>query len=235
MKKNYLKKYEAYLAPLLVALLAILTTGTFLKPKLARILEIQDSLNDRRQHLMTLEQKVRALEGLDKQELTQKTKTALKALPAEKDIPLVIAVLKAVAEEKEISLAVINTSPGEVASGAAAAKVLGDSVAVGFSVKANGDLVPLAESLMRLEAVLPLMRLTRASINREQENDYFASLELEVFFLDLPSEIGAAEKPLPIISAEERAAFEQLLTFKPVVGEAVMPSVPTGKENPFSL
>jgi len=236
--KSSLQKYQVYLAPLLVGLLIVATASAFLKPKVALILASGSELSQKKQALARLTQKVAALQGLDPQTLNTKTQLALKALPVEKEVPWLIRTVKAVAEETGVVLGELNVDPGELASASAKpsqAEGKSNLTVLEFDLNAEGALELLVDFLARLEAVLPLMKLTDVAFGQASEGVFQLSLASENFVMGLPPTMAVTDQPLASIGQEEEDAYQELVSFKPTLGEAVMPSMPVGKEDLFNL
>ena len=81
------KNVKSLLLPGIILILVILISLFWLKPKVLVVVKIRRDLITSQKTLAELTKKLATLEGLSKTELSEKVDLALKVLPAEKDIP----------------------------------------------------------------------------------------------------------------------------------------------------
>ena len=239
-EEKKLSDYQPFLLPVMAALLVFLTAFTFLKPKVSAIIEGQKRLSQNKQALARLTEKIAALEGLNQTELTRKTDILLTALPAEKDVPRLLATYKGLAQEIGVVIQQIEVKPGELASpeGGQVVPVGGQASPppfLAFQIGVSGELEKVGIFLDELEKTLPLMRIKRVSLSQKKGNLFESGIELQAFFLSLPGELGPVEEALPLISQREEEVYRQLADFKAIELKESLSLTPAGKENLFTF
>lgn len=229
-KEKKLSDYKNFLLPGIVTLLVFLTTLSFLKPKVAAIIEVQKKLSQNKKNLTLLTQKLAALEGLDQTELTKKTDLLMAALPSEKKVPQALIIFKNLALETGVELEEIQVDPGEL-------DVESEEEFLSFNIKLSGSIEKIGTFFDKLEKTFPLMRLIVVDLSRPEGDLFNASLEVQSFFLSLPKTLGAAEEELSLVTPQEEAIYRRLVDFKAfqLKEELPLPLTQTGKENPFTF
>ncbi len=241
MKKTDLKliltRYRPFFFPLLIGLAILILTITLLIPKITQIFELRQDLSKEKARLAKLTQKLAELNGLDDNELTTKATLMVVALPAEKDVPLILATLSSLGKETGMEVENVKVSPGELSteSGKIKKKEKGEETpTLPFEVLAKGTMESLKNFLNRLGSTIPVMRVESASLSFE-EGEWQAKISLDTFFLSLPKTLGAVETPLAEITPEEELIYKRIEKYRAPAIEGDLPSVGTGKEDPFSF
>jgi Tfp pilus assembly protein PilO len=241
MKKADLKliltRYRPFFFPLLIGLVILFLTITLLIPKITQIFEVRQSLSKEKARLAKLTQKLADLEGLDDNELATKATLMVVALPAEKDVPLILATLSSLGREAGMGIESVKVSPGELSTESGKIKKKGkeeETPTLPFEVLVKGTIESLKNFLDRLGSTIPVMRVESASLSFE-EGEWQAKISLDTFFLPLPKSLGAVETPLAKISPEEELIYKRIEKYQAPAFEGDLPSVVTGKEDPFSF
>lgn len=225
-------KYKFYFLPVLVLLIILITGSIFLKPKVVSLIEIQKKNSLERKRLSRLTEKVVALEGLDVNELTVKSDSLLRALPAEKDIPNFLASIKIISQQAGVSLLSLGVDPGALGTASSETKSL---PFVSFNLLVQGEKDKIKDFIQKIETVIPLMRVTNLSLSDKEDNIVDGNIVLNAYFQPLPEDIGSIEQPILAITKEEDDTYQTLASLTPVATESSLPEVPSGRENPFSL
>lgn len=233
MKK--LRNFGDYLIPILVVLLAVFASFSFLMPKIAAIFKLQKEVSQNKKNLASLVQKVNFLEGLNQTELTKKTDILLAALPAEKDVPRLLITFKTLASQTGVELEQIQVTPGELVSTENGQATSSTLPFLPFKIQAFGELKEIRNFLDKIEKTFPLMKIADVSLSGTQEDLFAATINLDAFFLPLPKGLGPAEKALPLLSLQEEETYQRLTSFEKVELPEGLPPVQSGKENLFSL
>jgi len=219
---------ESLLIQFFLVIMIVFTGGLFLRPKVVDIFQMRKKINEEKKKLVKLTQKEAFLESLDEYELTSKTQFLLKILPTERDIVWPLATLKLLASELNLEVNSIQTDLNEN-------KLDARLFSNGFSLGIIGDKENIKEFLERIKTTYPLMKIENLSISLQSESRFGANLKIKVFFLDLPEKIGSTEDPLPLVASAEEKIYQKVSGFSSPLKEKIIPSVPAGKENPFSF
>lgn len=229
----------AELRPFLIPgaiILFILASGLLLiRPRLNEIFLIQKNLKKEEKRLAQLTAKTASLEGLDQVELSEKAEITAKVLPSEKDLPLLLSVIKTLAAKNNLELLSVQANPGELATVSAQQKKEA-LPSLSFKITVSGQMGDFKEFLARVAKTAPL--LTTESIDVEGEGitgSFEANLAVDSPFLSPPASLGLPEKPLPEITREEDETYQKLAQFDFLLVEEELPLVPAGKENPFAF
>lgn len=223
---------------LILLFLVIFFAGLFfLREKIFQIIEFRQKNSLDRQKLALITEKVATLEGLDVNELSSKTEILLKALPAEKNISNILLSLKLLVDQTGLEFKGFEVEPGELSTESAQMKEpeRENLPFMLFALTINGDYQKLKDFLERVETAFPLMRLQKVSFSSEKEGSSETILDLKAFFLPLPQTLGTIDAPLSLVTPQEENAYRQLSKFTPVLSEEALPTIQSGKENPFAL
>lgn len=216
----------------------ILFSGLFLiQPRLTEVFSIQRDLKKEEKRLAQLTAKTAALEGLDQVELSQKTEIVAKVLPGEKDLPLLLFVVKNIAAKNNIELRSLEVEPGELATPSAEGKDKGEEEELpflSFEIVVGGQMSDLKEFLAQLANTAPLMGAKSVEIEIGG-GSFQADLLLDSPFLPPPVTLGVPEKPLLPITGEEEETYQKLARLNFSLIQEEMPSVPGGKEDLFAF
>jgi len=210
----------------------ILISGLFLiRPRLNEIFLIRKNLKREEKRLSQLTAKTAALEGLDQVELSEKAEVAAKALPGEKNLPLLLSVIKDAAVNNNIELRSLQVKPGELATPSAQERKE-ELPSLSFTIMVSGQMSDFKEFLAQLSKTAPLARSENIAL---EEIDGEAGLVLDFPFLRPPESLGLPEKPLSQITNEEEEVYQQLARLDFFLIQEEFPLVPAGKENPFAF
>lgn len=236
IKLRILKEYRAFLLPVLILGMVVLSALLILKPKIGEIMSMREDLSTERENLAKVTQKLAALEGLNENELSQRVEETFKFLPADKDLPGALVAIRSLSQETGLELVNIKVSPGTISTESAGFKTetKGGAPFLGFQISVKGGLGVTKEFLGRLGKTAPLMKVKNLKVNADEGGER-ADVLLDIFYLPLPEAMGSVESPLPTITSQEEKAYRSLKeieVFQPAMG--FIP-VASGKENPFSL
>ncbi len=227
-----LKQYRLYLIPLILVILMLVSGIMILKPKTEEIFALRRDLSRQKAELAQLTQKLAILEGYDQEELKYRAERMLRVLPAEKNGPLVLAMVRSLAGDHNLELVSMTIEIGEISTESAQTKEPLPSLEIGASV--TGSLDDLANFLNALESSAPIMRLRGLSISREGET-IDSNIVLSTYYLNVPKDIGKPSRRINLITQEEEKVYQELSRYQlPAVGTE-LPRVSSGKENPFAL
>lgn len=229
------EKLRPLFTPGLIVLLILVSGLLLVRPKINEILSARKNLKKEEKRLAQLTAKVAALEGLDQTELSEKADITAKALPSEKDLPLLLSSLKTLSAKNNIELQNIQVNPGELATVSAEGKK--DKLDfLSFEIIAAGQMADFREFLIQLAKTAPLMRGESVVIDTEETGEGFqADLSLEAPFLPPPVTLGVTETPISQITPEEEKTYQKLARLDFYLVEEELPPVPAGKENPFAF
>lgn len=231
-KAEQFSNYKAFLMPGLILLVIILASLFLVKPQVKRIFDFRKKIQAEKQALTRLTEKVAILEGLDKAELNSKIETVVRVLPLEKDISYLLSVLRSLTDEAGVSINVVNINPGEIStSSAGAAKQSLSSLS--FPLNLEGEMGKIRTLLDKVEETAPLMSIDRVSFSK-LTTGVKATINLNIYDLSAPAGLGDINASVPILSGEEEKTYQRIVGFV-VLKIEELPSVPSGKAEPFSL
>jgi len=217
-----------------VVVIFILFSGLFLiRPRLNEMFLIRKNLKREEKRLAQLVAKTTALEGLDQVELSEKAEVVAKALPSEKNLPLLLSVIKGVAVNNNIELLSLQVKPGELATPSAKERKE-ELPSLSFTIMVSGQMSDFKEFLAQLSKTAPLLRSESIALE-EMTGGSQASLFLDSPFLRPPESLGLPEKALAQVTSEEEEVYQQLARLDFFLIQEEFPLVPAGKENPFAF
>jgi len=212
-------KYKNVLLLLILAAGFIFSFFFFLKPKILEIFDFRKKINQEKNTLAALTQKVAALNGLDELELERKTEVLLKALPPEKDIVTLLLTFKVLSSQEGVTLKGVKIDPDENAA---------------TSLEIEGEQEKIMNFLEKIKTSYPLMKPEDVALSyHKNENLIEGKIVFRTFSQPLPKSLGSIESPLLPITPEEEKSYEEISKFNSVVIEKDLEPVQTGKENPF--
>jgi Tfp pilus assembly protein PilO len=219
--KNFrlMKRYRFVLLPIVSGLIIFLTISFLVLPKIKQIIDLKGKIETDKARLSRVTEKLFFIEGLDQYELDRKVDTVEKALPSEKAVAGVLAVLSSLAEESGTSFVTFKIDPGDL--------VLEKLEEVELRASFVGSRENIKTLLSLIDKVLPVMSIV--SYNLEPEE---AELNIKSYFSPIPETIGKIDEPLSKLTPEEDEIYRQLAQFKSY--EKKLPTVPTGKEDLFA-
>lgn len=232
-----ISKLRSFFIPGAIVVFILASALFLIRPRASEIFLIQKNLEKEEKRLAQLTAKTAALEGLDQVELSEKVEIAARALLSEKNLPLLISVIKNLAAKNNIELRSLQVDPGELEP----VPVKGNEEklpSLSFKITVSGKIADFKEFLTQLHKIAPLMRVQSIAVDTERvEGSLQVSLPLEVPFLPPPTVLGLPEKPLTQITREEETVWQKLtqLNFAFITVTEEMPAVPAGKENPFAF
>ncbi|HUS52059.1 MAG TPA: type 4a pilus biogenesis protein PilO [Candidatus Bathyarchaeia archaeon] len=231
--KKLLLKYRFVAFPLAIGGLILILTVFFLVPNISQIIKNRQELAQEKERLASLTQKLADLEGLDEVELSTRADLVLKALPVEKDVPLILTTLSGLGEETGVVLTKISATPGELST-AAAQKKESKTNSLDFEITISGTLGSITNFLDRLVSTLPVIQVNSVSLGAD-DPEAGVEISLDAYFFPLPETLGAVEKPIVKISTDEEIAYKKIEKVRPPPGGETLPLVGSGKENLFSF
>lgn len=227
-----LSQYRNYLIPIVLVVLMLISGVMILKPKAEEVFGLRGDLSRQKIELAQLTQKLAILEGYDQEELKYRAERMLRVLPTEKNGPLVLAVVRSLVGDHNLELVSLTVEIGEISTESAQSKEPLPSLEVSASV--TGSLDDLGSFLNALESATPIMRVKGLSISREGKT-VESNISLSTYYLSVPKDIGKPSRRINIITQEEEEVYQELSRYQlPAVGKE-LPSVSSGKENPFIL
>lgn len=236
MKINF-KDLKPFLLPILVVFLILVVTAFVLKPRLEVMAKSHQQLIKDKKVLADLTKKLAALEGLAKVEFSEKTEIALAVLPAEKDVPSNLSVIKTVALNNGLIVNGITISEvGEINALASDIKLKKEAILPSFKLNVNltGNLETIKNFISQIQSTAPLMEVKNVSLSQKKTESPETKMEIEAYFLPFPKTLGKPEQQLMVITSGEEKIFSRINGFTFLKGQQTLPNLPVGKENLFS-
>lgn len=190
-----------------------------------------------------IKNRVEILQSFDENDLEQKMRLLIEAVPVEKDVPDFMLSLESLIQQFQITETdfAINP-PGSIATESAKApspeeKNLHENI-VSADLTINGSQENVINFMNTMVSVKRLLRSSEAQFDFDGEADVVtAKLKIDTFFAPLPEVIGKPTDPLERLTDAELAVFSKLEAYqvpqKIPVDDAIINS--TGfKQNPFA-
>lgn len=236
MKIN-LKNLKPFILPGLIVFLILIITISVLMPKVRTIADSRQQLLKDKKILADLTKKLAALEGLAQVEFSEKVDVALAVLPAEKDVPGNLSVIKNVALNNGLIVNNITIGEvGEIATVSSESKAKKDAILPSFklNVSLTGGMEMIKNFISQIQSTAPLMAVESTSIAQKKTEIPETKMEIEAYFLPFPKTLGKPEQQLVAITSEEEKMFNRINEFTFFRSETSLPNLPVGKENLFS-
>jgi len=226
-------KYQDFIFPGLVIFLIVLSAMIILKPKINDFWLLRRGLLGQKEKLAQLSQKVAVLEGYDRNELLIRTGQVLKVLPAEKDAPLVLATIRSLVNDYHLELGSLNISVGEISTESAKTVTKEKLLpSLDSQLSVSGNLSDFYDFLDALEKITPLVRINQVSITKEGTS-VESKIQFSSYYLVPPKGIGKTNRQVISITSEEEKVYQELSQYQSTSVGTSLPSVGSGKENPF--
>lgn len=231
------KELKPFLLPGVVIFLILIITTFILKPKLELVINYRQQLIKDKKILTDLTKKLATLEGLAKVEFSEKTDIALAVLPAEKNVPNSLFVIKGMALNNGLVLSNITIgSVGEIATVSSTEKIRKDTILPSFKLNASffGEIKMIKDFISQIQSTAPLMGVESFSISQKKTLIPEVKMEIEAYFLSFPETLGKPEQQLTMITSAEEKMLNRISEFTFFRSEGDLPNLPVGKENLFS-
>jgi hypothetical protein len=251
-----MKQYVIFPALTVIVIVGLLSF--FVVPSFRKVSKLRREISLASQELEALDDKVGVLESFDEPALFEQVEVLEQVLPSKKDVFGLLAKVNGLATDNKIAVGKFVLSPGSIATETATESARSESQQVTDSRRARGasslESIAIALSisgpfdgvstfLKGIEQSKPLMKLTKIKLFPEKLRSpsattsaslrVGASLELDLFFVALPKQIGAVGDPIFPLSEVEQELYDELLGLKSY--EISIPStVVTGREDPFA-
>lgn len=199
--------------------------------------------------IRTLSQKTAILSSLDQSSLRQNLKDVVAAIPADQSLPTLLATLDGISAQSRTTLSDVSLSGSETISSASAntpppsaprtktAKNSAGANVVAYSASIQGAL-PQVQDFLRLSSnVRRLVGIRSFDITIGATASAQAKIEMETYFVPLPTQIGAIGSSVDTLSSAEEATIQKLASLPNLTVTAQLPPALIGgpvKANPFS-
>ncbi|MDP3888662.1 MAG: hypothetical protein Q8Q24_01315 [bacterium] len=224
MNKNFL----LFLAVVVLAsLMLIFVTFQLVIPQTSNIFQTGRNLGQVQQKLQILKNKLNDLETLNESELSNRQAVVVKALPTEKNFLLTLGVLVSLANREGLTVESYKSSPGLV--------LVKEKGRIEYKMTVSGSIEKLKSYLSDVQNSLPLMNPTGKLSIDIKDNTALASVNIETYYFPLPQTLGAIDKPVQKLSADEEKYLNLLISYNsPPESISPLPVI-VGRTNPFSF
>ena len=230
---DFYLKYKLVIYPFAVGFVSIVLILFIIIPQLRGYLNSKEDGQVTQNRLKILESKAAELESISDEDLTRRLRSAIAALPVEKDYTVIIGLLQKMSAEAGINLKSVVLDTGgskDVEGGASNFSVKIDSTSTKFSFD---------EFLRRIDNASAVLKIGSLTTDLAIDDSVSASLVLDVYYSPTPKILGSVDSPLQTLTEEEEALAVKLsasLAIAPVssgVSEQPVNILPRGKSNPF--
>ncbi|MEX0616781.1 MAG: hypothetical protein WD231_03170 [Candidatus Woykebacteria bacterium] len=213
-----LKNLKALAVPALIAVTILVIIPFVILPLLRNVRETNNSLNNDRERLRNLSNKLGTLNSLDEAEINQKLSEANIALPAGKQVAPLVVGLQNLALGSNLAVDEISLTPGKVSTESAKAATASATAAQTQPAAPSGQLskdslilkLSLSGSVSSLEAFLEKLEMAKriSSIDSLAATDSEGSKFQILFQLSIPfrpvefSSDDLAAEQIPALSAD---------------------------------
>lgn len=204
-------QYGFYVLPVTIITAVVLLTVGVAIPKVKATLELRRELKLASAKLARLTEKVVALQHLDEMELQKKVVVMEQVLPSRKEVGGVLLGLRQAAGRAGVAVVSVSLAPGELATGSAG-KLKQTSSGMEVEVKLTGQIGAVEEWLRLVEEeVVPIMWVKGMS-GGQDAGSWQLKINLKAEYLPPPESLGAADKPLVGLTAEEESLYARLVS-----------------------
>lgn len=243
--QKIIAKYRPFFMPLIILMLIIILTISFVQPKISEIASLRQKTEVNKVKLDNLTQKAGLLSSLDQNQLRLKFKTLESALPSEKDIPGFLVAMQKIANEASVSVDKVELSAGSISTPSAQAQATTaksmqtEPDLVSAKVTITGTFTGLRQFLDKASQARRLLNIKGVSLgsNAAQKASGPISLELifSIYYQLLPTSLGEIASPLPQVTSDEDRIYQTVAKYPlySTFEEAGSLSVPVGKSDPF--
>lgn len=231
MKKEGIKKlyskYRFYIFPLLTFLPIVLMVVMVIYPQISKYIANKEAEHMTENKIQLLEDKTRILEDLDDDDLARKVELSLLALPSDPALSSMIGVIQRLTGQAGITVISIQFGQSPSVSNQAS----------GFTLKMEviGPKPSISQLLDSIEGYPRVMKIGTIELATQSQDIVNATLTIDVFYSEMPTQLGAIDAPLPELSSQEEAILLSLE--KESGGSTTLEKpilVPKGKADPFN-
>lgn len=225
-------KYSNYLLPAVTGIIVLFLLLWVVKPRFSEIFQLKEKIAQSKQDVVTLNNKLTALQGFDRDKLLADARKVEIALPSEKDLPSLLSILERLAAETGAAIASVQLTPGQIAPTG------GGGEAANFPVKVTiagsfAQIKSFLGSVTNASRVVTVRNLTITSSTTQQAS-LSATLNLESFFQSLTATKFKTSDPLQNLTTEEQEVLAKITVPLPVVITPPAQPPVTGKADPFA-
>lgn len=207
-------RFRLWWFPLLVGVVIVLGSMTVLIPKVQSVLQLRDELEADKASLTKLTAKVNQLKEWDETKLQELFTITETALPSNKPLFEVMALLQQLAADSGIIISDYDLSPGSLATPSGESKQATERVALSTSLTVRGSYEQVNQFLDEIQKSMPLITVTSIGFS-ETNNEMIARLDVEIYYQPLVSgKKSNPEAPLPQFSKESEEILQTLATYK---------------------
>lgn len=227
---DFYDQYKLFIFPGVVTLCSAILIVFVIFPQLMSYLDSRTAYQTIVSRKEVLDVKAQNLENIDEVEVKKNVDIVLNVLPAEKDYPKVIGMVREVTSKYLFTL--VSLQFGSVPD---PSKQQTSAFLVNIEVTGSKTSLPLL--LKELENTVPLSKVESIDMSSKPgESTINANITLNVFYSDIPKSLGSVDAPIPQISDEERSLISKYSSLVQADSAGVTPTVilsPRGKPNPF--
>lgn len=220
------KKYEMFIAPVVVAILVILMIVFVIIPNFFQYIETNKKMKDAEDRITFYTNKKTELQAISKDQYTLGINNSLAILPSDKESPAAISQLYYVVGLTNLQIQNITFSDGGDDKSGKSFRI---------SIDVSGGLADLTNFIIKVKETPRIFRIQSLEVSAPSGSETVsASLILGAYYEPLPKEISTLDQPLVKISDKDLEMLNRLSTTSfPIVSENSSYSGPKGKENPF--
>lgn len=231
LSNPYYIKYNRYIVPAAVAVIALLIAVLVTIPQLLRLFETFETINKLTEQRDFYREKAASLQNMNLAEYQGDLDVALIALPVDKDIPGVTGEVLSALSGSGTSLDGITFSN----TAAESEKV----EEFGMRVDVSGTQDTIKNFLDRIKVTPRIIKLSSIETGTGRDGQISASIGLVTLYQQLPGNIGAVDEPLSQVSKEDAQILADIKVRArslPTVNSSGSTSGagPLGKLNPFA-
>ena len=221
-------------------LISLLIAVLIIWPKVNEIIELRKDNEELSQRVQTLETKVKVLQSLNQDKLEEQLASAEQLLPSDSNIFAVLRQVEDTASATGVLLNKIETTVGSANTGIPANLPAGNTVSLGAAPAVAVNLAMVADYQSLLNFLSGLYSFSRVvsidqisvSGGRGDTIALSTSFSVNAHWKELPQNLGSVEASITPLTAAEEEMLANVQSTQ-IIETPLVPSVPTGRGNPF--
>lgn len=235
---HMLKRYQAFIIPLLIASVSLATIFLGLKPALLRTIQLYEEIKATRLKVTILKEKIQFLENLDDSSLQNQLASLVSAVPITKSPETAIMTLEGIAAQNAVTLGDLSLSVAGSVATSAGDPVQADAKSTiptfGINFKAYGTTEQLLGFMSLLSRSRRLLRLRQFQFAYDTTPTEISGT-LAAYYLPLSTTNRSADSPLKPLSDSDVDLINRISNLQLFLREVpIVANTSEPKANPFA-
>lgn len=218
--RNFVKKYQDFITPVVMLLLALSGIVFGIMPAGAKVVEIWGKIDETRKSIALLTQKSNYLDSLNETDLQNQLKAVVAAVPQDKSLASILGVADQLGNKAGVTLQSFNiAAPGSISTESAKLRTteeqaLGVSL-IPFQIRVSGLGSNVRTFIDTATQVRRLIRIDNFDISFLASGTGSGSLRanLDAFYAPLPQLGPMVEQSLPDLTSDDQQVLTKLSNY----------------------